>query len=462
MMTTEKTWLESLRQLLKEDQVSTGHSVLEAHSKGESFYGSKMPDAVVFPESTEDVQKVMRFAYEREIPVTPVAVNSSLEGHTVPLKGGISLDVTRMDRIVDTRPEDLLIVVQPAVTYPQVNEQVGRSGLFFPVDPGAHASIGGMIATNASGTAAVRYGVTGDYVLGLEVVTPTGEVIRTGSRARKSSSGYNLTRLFCGSEGTLGVITEVTLRLTGLPEAARAARVPFKDYVAATEFVTSIIQAGIPVARCELVDPRSIAAVNAHQGTSYPEEITVFLEFHGNPQGLEVDAELAESLAEDFGAVAFESSSDADERKKLWDARHSLYYALVAANPGKDSINTDVTVPISKLPEAVMQALEHCTELGLSTYVVGHVGDGNFHLAIFYDAADPDMASRIEQVSHKLIMNALALGGTSTGEHGVGIRKLKYMQDEHGAALDVMRSIKQTLDPKGIMNPGKKLPEVGV
>lgn len=460
MTTTEKTWLGDLRVLLKEDQVSTGQSVLESHSKGESFYGSSLPDAVVFPESTEDVRKVMRFAYEREIPVTPVAVNSSLEGHTVPLKGGISLDVTRMDKILDVRPEDLLIVVQPAVTYPRVNEQVGRSGLFFPVDPGAHASIGGMIATNASGTAAVRYGVTGDYVLGLEVVTPTGEVIRTGSRARKSSSGYNLTRLFCGSEGTLGVITEVTLRLTGLPEAAQAARIPFQDYVTATEFVTSIIQAGIPVARCELLDPESIRDVNAHQDTNYPEEITVFLEFHGNPKGLEADAELARSIAEEYGALAFESSSDADERKKLWDARHNMYYAAVAANPGKDSINTDVTVPISKLPEAVTQALEHCAELGLSTYVVGHVGDGNFHLAIFYDADDRKMAERIEQVSHKLVMHALELGGTSTGEHGVGIRKLKYMQDEHGAALDVMRSVKNALDPKGIMNPGKKLPEV--
>jgi D-lactate dehydrogenase (cytochrome) len=235
--------------------------------------------------------------------------------------------------------------------------------------------------------------------------------------------------------------------------------VPFRDYAPATEFVTSIIQSGIPVARCELIDPRSIRDVNVFQGTSYPEEITVFLEFHGNAKGLEQDAELAESLAKQHGALAFESSSDAEERKRLWDARHNMYYACVAANPGKASLNTDVTVPISKLPEAVSRALASCAELGLTTYVVGHVGDGNFHLSLFYDAADAAMSEKIDQVSHKLVMHALAVGGTCTGEHGVGIRKLKYMKEEHGGALELMRAIKQTLDPKGIMNPGKKLPD---
>ncbi len=432
--------------------------MLEAHSKGESFDEARLPDAVVYPESTEDVRRVVTYAFERGIPVTPVGANSSLEGHTVPVGGGISLSLARMNKILEVRPDDLLIVAQPAVTYPEVNERVGRSGLFFPIDPGAHASLGGMIATNASGTAAVRYGVTADYVLGLEVVTPTGKVIRTGSRARKSSSGYNLTRLFCGAEGTLGVVTEVTLRLVGLPEAASAARVPFADAASATGFVTSLIQAGVPVARCELVDPVSIRAVNAYKGTRYPEEMTIFLEFHGNPAGVAADAALAEDLAKEHGSSAFEASSDPDARAQLWDARHSMYYAAVAANPGKRNIVTDVAVPISKLPEAVTEALESCERAGLDAYLVGHVGDGNFHLSIFFDKGDADALSRIDRVSSEMTKRALSVSGTSTGEHGVGVRKLRYMALEHGAALETMRAIKETLDPKGIMNPGKKLP----
>jgi D-lactate dehydrogenase (cytochrome) len=375
------SWLEPLSSLLKPDQLSTGESVLNQHAKGESFDKAVLPDVVVFPESTNDVQKIIHFAYEHGIPVTPVAVNSSLEGHTVPLHGGISLDMTRLNKILEFRPEDLLIVVQPAVTYPQINDHTKRSGLFFPIDPGAHASLGGMISTNASGTAAVRYGVTGDYVLVLELVTPTGEVIRTGSRARKSSSGYDLKRLICGAEGTLGVITEVTLKLVGLPEAASAARVPFKDAEAATYFVTSIIQAGVPVARCELVDPQTIRAVNSYKGTSYPEEMTVFLEFHGNPEGVKADALLVEELAGYHGALTFESSTDPEERAKLWEARHSVFYAQLAENHGKRNFVTDVAVPISKLPEVVTASLQRFREAGLNTYLVGHVGDGNFHLA---------------------------------------------------------------------------------
>ena len=453
-MSTATSWLGELKTLLEDDQVSTGESILEQHSRGESFDESVLPEAVVFSETTQDVQKVIRFAYENSIPVTPVAVNSSLEGHTVPLHGGISLDMTRMNRILSFEPENLLIVTQPAVTYPQINAHTGRSGLFFPVDPGAHASIGGMLMTNASGTMAVRYGVTADFVLGLEIVTPTGDIIRTGSKARKSASGYNLTRLYCGSEGTLGVVTEITLRLVGLPEAASAAQIPFATTKAATEFVTSLIGAGLPVARCELVDAQSIAAVNAHQGTNYPEDITIFLEFHGNPQGVKADAALAKDLAETHGALAFEASTDPDERAELWNARHNMYYATVAANPGKRNITTDVTVPIAALPEALLRARAHAKDLNV--YIVGHVGDGNFHLVAFFD--DDESAAQIENLSHQLVLDALELGGTSTGEHGVGIRKLKYMEQEHGTALNVMRTIKNALDPKGIMNPGKKLP----
>ncbi len=284
--------------------------------------------------------------------------------------------------------------------------------------------------------------------MGLEIVTPTGEIIRTGSKSRKSSSGYNLTRLYCGAEGTLGVITEVTVRLTGLPEAASAARVPFKDVKAATQFVTTLIQAGIPVARCELIDPKSIEAVNAHQGTDYPEEMTVFLEFHGNPVGVEAEAALAKELAEEVGALAFDSSTDPEEREKLWNARHNTYYATVAANPGKSSVVTDLAVPISELPEAVTTSLELCEQEGLTAYLVGHVGDGNFHLAIFFDKEDQTVKEKVEEVSHQLVKLALKLGGTSTGEHGVGVRKMRYMDEEHGASLEVMKTLKRALDPK--------------
>ncbi|ADI14417.1 FAD-binding oxidoreductase [Truepera radiovictrix] len=450
--------MDALYDLLRPDQVSTSPSERALHARGESYDEGVLPDAVVFPESTEDVARVLRYAHQRGVPVTPVAVNSSLEGHTVPLHGGLSLDLTRMNRVLEYRPQDLLAVVQPGVTYPQLNERARRDGLFFPVDPGAHASLGGMISTNASGTAAVRYGVTADFVLALEVVLPTGEVIRTGSRARKSASGYNLTKLFCGAEGTLGVITEATVRLVGLPEAAAAARVPFADVEAATRFVTALIQAGVPVARCELVDPLSIAAVNAHSGTRYPEEMTVFLEFHGNPAGIAEEVALARELAEHHGALAFEASHDAAARAELWHARHGAFYAIVAQNPGKRSLITDLAVPISALPEAVTRSLAACREAGFSAYLIGHVGDGNFHLTIFYDAGDAGQAQRVAALGHALVALALSLGGTSTGEHGVGLRKLRYMAREHGAALDVMRTLKRALDPHNIMNPGKKVP----
>lgn len=443
---------------LRDGQLSTSRAVLEQHSRGESYDKAVLPDAVVFPESTEDVQLVMRFASRHRVPVTPVAVNSSLEGHTVPLRGGISLDLTRMNGVLEFFPKDLLAVVQPGVTYPQLNDRTRHSGLFFPVDPGAHASIGGMVGTNASGTSAVRYGVTSAYVLALEVVTADGRAVRLGSRARKSSSGYDLKSLFCGAEGTLGVVTEVTLKLVGYPEAASAARVPFGDVRQAASFVTSLIQAGVPVARCEIIDPLSIRAINEFRGTDYPEAMTVFLEFHGNEAGVAVDAEFARELALDAGAMTFEARSDPDARARLWEARHSFFYAVTAANEGRASLVTDVAVPISRLPEAVSRALSGCRERGLNAYLVGHVGDGNFHVTVFHDGSDEERA-RVDAAGHDMVMHALSVGGTSTGEHGVGIRKLGYMDAEHGGALDLMRQLKQTLDPLGIMNPGKKIPD---
>ncbi|MEZ4631652.1 MAG: FAD-linked oxidase C-terminal domain-containing protein [Deinococcales bacterium] len=451
----DKAYIAQLQKLLKADQVSTSASVLAQHARGESYDHSVMPDVVIFPESTEDVQKVMAFAFEHGIAVTPVAVNSSLEGHTVPLHGGISLDVTRMNQVISFRPEDLLIICQPAMTYPQINEHAKRSGLFFPIDPGAHASIGGMISTNASGTMAVRYGVTADYVMGLEIVTPTGEIIQIGTKARKSSSGYNLTKLYCGAEGTLGVITEVTLKLVGLPEALMAARVPFKSISEASQFVISLIQAGVMVARCELVDANSIRAVNKHYQRSYPEEVTIFLEFQGNPLGIEREAETARELAEAMGAVQFEASRDPKARLELWEARHNLYYASVAAEAGKRNMTTDMAVPISKLAEVIETSISLCENQGFKAYAAGHVGDGNFHLLVFFeDGEEP----KLDSLNHDLISLALKAGGTSTGEHGVGLRKLKYMAAEHGPALEVMRQIKLALDPKNIMNPGKKIP----
>lgn len=451
-------WLDVLTAQFPNEQWSCGESVLKLHAKGESFDHEILPDVVIFAESTEDVAKVMQFAYAQGIAVTPVAVNSSLEGHTVPLHKGISLDVSRMNRILHFSPEDLRITIQPAVTYPQVNEHTKRSGLFFPVDPGAHASLGGMLSTNASGTLAVGYGVTADYIMALELVTPKGEIIRTGNLARKSSSGYNLTRLICGAEGTLGVVTEIELRLTGLPEATSAAKVPFPNTHAATAYVTSLMQAGLSLARCELLDPLSIRAINQHQNTDYPENVTIFLEFHGNPAGVEADAAMAQELAQEFGASDFAASSNPQECAQLWQARHNHFYALVAAHPNQRNMVTDVAVPISQLADTLEQSLGYFAEAGFQAYIAGHVGDGNFHFAVFFSEDDPEAEQRLEAASHRMVEYALSVGGTCTGEHGIGVRKLKYMQAEHGDALELMHCIKDGFDPKGIMNPGKKLP----
>lgn len=449
--------ISDLKGLVGAAQVDVSPAVRSEHSRGESYAPGVMPDAVVYPRSASDVAALLAYASARGVPVTPVGANSSLEGHTVPLMGGVSLDMTRMDRIVEARPQDLLAVVQPGVTYPRLNERFRRHGLFFPVDPGAPATLGGMVSTNASGTAAVRYGTTRDYVLALEVVTPNGQILKVGSRARKSASGYGLVGLFTGAEGTLGVITEITVRLVGLPEAAAAARVPFPHALAATEFVTSLIQAGVPVARCELVDEHSIRAVNAYSGTTYPEAMTVFLEFHGNEAGIAHEVGIARELALAGGAEAFESAVDATERERLWEARHTMLFASNAAHPGMDSLITDVAVPISELPGAVSTALDECASAGFTANMVGHVGDGNFHLTLYVDG-DPVRREQAEGIIDRLTWRALDVGGTATGEHGVGLRKLKYMQREHGEALGLMRSLKQLLDPAGIMNPGKKVP----
>ncbi|HEY8394524.1 MAG TPA: FAD-linked oxidase C-terminal domain-containing protein [Thermaerobacter sp.] len=455
------TWIGELRRLLGDDRkVSTSAAVLENHSHDLSYHTPRLPEAVVFPESTEEVSAVLRFANERRIPVVPFGVGSSLEGHVVPVRGGISLDLTRMDEIVEVRPDDFLVRVQAGVTRSRLNLRLAREGLFFPVDPGADATIGGMVATNASGTNAVRYGAMKHQVLGLEVVLADGSVIRTGSRAVKSSAGYNLTGLFIGSEGTLGVVTEATLRVYPLPEHVVAARASFPTVEAAARVAVGLIRAGVPVARVELVDEATIRAVNAYKGTGYPERPTLFLEFSGTEAGVRADVEFARELAALEECLAFEFESDPQAREKLWEARHHAALAIAATAPGKKMMVTDVCVPLSQLPDAIRHARQMAEEHGVHAAILGHVGDGNYHAAFMVDPQDPEDVARAERVNAAIVEYALARGGTCTGEHGVGLGKKKYLATEHGPALALMRAIKRALDPNGILNPGKVIDPV--
>jgi len=455
----DPTVVERLRGELRSDQLDTSPSALDLHARGESWDEVHRPSVVVYPESTDDVRRVLALAHATRTPVTPVAVNSSLGGHTVPVAGGVSLDLTRMDRILELAAEDFLAVVQPAVTYPRLNEALRATGLFFPVDPGAEASLGGMASTNASGTLAVRYGVTRDLLLGLEVVTPDGRVIRTGGRAPKSSSGYGLTQLFCGAEGTLGVITELTVRLVPRPEAIMGARAAFADVRGCVAYVTDVIQSGLPVARCELLDAAAIGAIRRHLGLELPELPTVFLEFHGDGASVRSASELALALADEHAASEASRATDPEALSALWRARHQAYYATVAVNPGMANVITDVAVPVSRLAEVIEGSLAAAERTGAPTYLIGHVGDGNFHLNLFFAPDDAAARARVEAAYGEMVELALAAGGTCTGEHGIGLRKLPYVRAEHGDAVDVMWAIKDALDPHGIMNPGKKLPQ---
>jgi D-lactate dehydrogenase (cytochrome) len=453
--TQREAVVRDLSRLLSSEQVSVAAAVLEAHGRDEAYPEVLPPDVVVFAHSSQDVVAVVRYAAQHRIPLTPFSVGSSLEGNALARFGGICLDTSRMDRILDLRPPDLYAVVQPGLTYPKLNAAARPHGLFMPVDPGAEASLGGMAATGASGTNAVRYGTMKDFVMALEVVLPSGEVIRTGSKARKSSSGLDLTKLLVGSEGTLGIFTELTIRLVGLPSAVLGAVVTFPSIDAAVQSAVAVIQAGIPVARIELVDPPTIRAVNAYKGLTLKVAPTLFLEFHGNEAGVRQDAAFTEEICRTQGGEGFAGSLDPEERKRLWEARHHAYYAMRAAYPGRASFSTDVAVPISKLPECIAHAQGLLEEYRLDGTIIGHVGDGNFHTLILYDAADPEQYARAEAINGAIITRGIELGGTATGEHGVGIRKRKYMQLEHGPALMAMRAIKTSLDPLGIMNPGK-------
>jgi D-lactate dehydrogenase (cytochrome) len=439
------------------ERCSTALAVREQHGRDESAYTTVPPPAaVVFAESTQDVADAVQLASQYEVPVIPYGVGSSLEGHLLAIQGGISVDVSRMNKVLAVNPEDLTVTVQPGVTRKQLNEEIKSTGLFFPIDPGADASLGGMSATRASGTNAVRYGTMRENVLALEVVTASGEIIRTGTRAKKSSAGYDLTRLFVGSEGTLGLMTEITLRIYPLPEAISAAICSFPSIEAAVRTTIQIIQMGIPIARVELLDGNTVGMVNRHARLSLREEPMLLMEFHGTPGGVQEQAELVQEIAADHGGQAFEWATTPEERTRLWTARHNAYFAAIQSKPGCRAISTDTCVPISRLADCLLDSVAEADASGLPYFLVGHVGDGNFHFGYLIDPARPEEYAKAEQLNHALVHRALALGGTCTGEHGVGMHKMGFLLEEAGSgAVDMMRTIKRALDPKNIMNPGK-------
>ncbi|WBY00007.1 FAD-linked oxidase C-terminal domain-containing protein [Ramlibacter tataouinensis] len=437
-------------------QCSTAAAVREQHGRDESSFDVPPPAAVVFAESTQDVADAVALAAQHEVPVIPFGVGSSLEGHLLAVQGGISIDLSRMNQVLAVHAEDLTVTVQAGVTRKQLNDEIRSTGLFFPIDPGADATIGGMSATRASGTNAVRYGTMRENVLALEVVTASGEVIRTGTRARKSSAGYDLTRLMVGSEGTLGVITEITLRLYPIPEAISAAVCSFPSIEAAVRTVIQVIQLGVPIARVELIDANSVRMVNRHSKLTLREEPMLLMEFHGSPAGVQEQAEAVQEIAGEHGGNAFEWATTPEERTRLWTARHNAYFAAIQSRPGCRAISTDTCVPISRLADCLLDSVAEADAGGLPYFLVGHVGDGNFHFGYLLDPNDPRERQVAEELNHKLVARALALGGTCTGEHGVGLHKMGFLVDEAGdGAVDMMRTIKRALDPKNILNPGK-------
>ena len=437
-------------------QCSTALAVREQHGRDEGAIQAPPPAAVVFAESTQDVQDALKLADQHAVPVIPYGAGSSLEGHLLAVEGGISLDLSRMNRILSVNTEDLTVTVQPGITRKQLNDAIKDTGFFFPIDPGADASIGGMAATRASGTNAVRYGTMRENVLALEVVTACGDIIRTGTRAKKSSAGYDLTRLIVGSEGTLGVATEITVRLYPLPEAVSAAICSFPSIEAAVRTVIQTIQMGVPIARVELVDVNSVRMVNAYSKLTLREEPMLLMEFHGSPTGVKEQAEMVQDIAGEFGGNAFEWAERPEDRTRLFTARHNAYFAAVSSRPGCRCITTDACVPISRLADALLDSVREADDSGIPYFLVGHVGDGNFHFGYLIDPDNEDERSRAEQLNHQLVSRSIALGGTCTGEHGVGIHKMDFLREEAGdGAVQMMRSIKQALDPKNILNPGK-------
>ena len=449
---------ELLRIVTDERRVNDGESALDQHAADLSYHPARRPDIVVYPESTAEVAAVLGYANGAGVPVVPFGAGTSLEGHVIPLRGGISLDLTRMSSIVALRPDDLTATVQAGVTRSQLEAAAGPQGLWFPVDPGADATLGGMAATNASGTTTVRYGGMRAHVLELEVVLADGRVVRTGTRAVKTSAGYSLTNLLIGSEGTLGVITELTLRLHPIPDRVVVARAAFPSVEAACRAAAALIAAGVLVTRCELLDATTIGALNAFSGTSFPVSPYLFLELGGSEAAVVGDLATTRELVADEGATAFESESDPTARAQMWGARHNALMASLALAPGSKAMTTDVAVPVSELAAAIEHGRRALDESGLRGGIVGHAGDGNFHLAFLLDPDDALSIAQAEALNAAIVDDAIARGGTCTGEHGIGYGKLAYLEREHGDLVPLYRGIKHVFDPNGILNPGKVVP----
>lgn len=439
-------------------RVTRSKSDLELHGRSETHFPLMPPEAVAYPETTDEVARIVKICAQHRVPVIGWGIGSSLEGQAQAPQGGICVDFTRMNRILEVRQADMDVTVQPGVTRESLNDDLRATGLFFPVDPGANATLGGMASTRASGTTTVRYGGMRPNVLALEVVTASGEVIRTGSRARKTSSGYDLTGLFIGAEGTLGLITELTLRLQGQPEAVASAVCAFPSVNHAVAAVIDTIQMGIPMARIELVDMASVQAVNAYSGSTLAEAPHLLLDFHGSDAGVAEQSETFREIANSHGGSDFDWATKAEDRNALWAMRHNAYYALKAMRPNASVMVTDVCVPISQLAQVINETCADLERTGLYAPIVGHVGDGNFHTSIMFDADDPDQVAAVKGAAHRMVERALANGGTATGEHGVGLGKLDYMTREHGGGWEMMGTIKRALDPDNIMNPGKLVP----
>lgn len=452
-MTIEKTIAE-LKSLLG-DRLTTSPSDRDLHGRSEAHFADAPPDAVAYPLNTEEVSNIAKICHANNCPMIPWGAGTSLEGHALAVRGGVTLDFSRMDKVLEVHAEDMDVVIQPGVRREELNVELRATGLFFPVDPGANATLGGMASTGASGTTALRYGTMRENVLALEVVLADGRIIRTGTRAKKSSSGYDLTHLFVGAEGTLGIITELTVRLQGQPEAISAAICAFDDMEAAVNTVIMTIQMGIPMARMEFVCAETARSFNLYADAGMAQKPHLLLEFHGSPEGVKEQAQRLAEIVEDMGGSDFKWSDKAEERTALWKLRHNGAYAAMTLKPGCIMMATDICVPISRLAEAVTETAEDIAKSSIPGPLLGHVGDGNFHSTLLIDPASPEEMAEAQALAHRMAQRALRMGGTVTGEHGVGFGKMKYMQEEHGDAWQVMGDIKRTFDPTNIMNPGK-------
>jgi len=446
-------------QSIFEDRVSTAQAMREHHGRDESSYDPMLPDAVVFAQTNEEVAQAVKLCASHGVPIIAYGTGTSLEGHVLALQGGVTIDLSQMNRIVAIQPEDLTATVQAGVTRKQLNQEIKDTGLFFPIDPGADASLGGMAATRASGTNAVRYGTMRENVLALTVVTANGDIIKTGTRAKKSSAGYDLTRLFVGSEGTLGIITEVTVKIYPQPEAISAAVCSFPSAADAVNTVIETIQMGVPVARVEFLDENGVKAINAHSagtGLVLPEKPLLLFEFHGSEHGVQEQAETVQAIAGEHNASGFEWATRPEERSRLWAARHNAYFALLQLRPGCRAISTDCCVPISRLAECILDTKADCERHSILYSIIGHVGDGNFHVLMLIDPHDATEVANAEGVNSRMVARAIAMDGTCTGEHGVGMHKMDFLIQEHGeGAIGAMRAIKHALDPDNLLNPGK-------